>query len=210
MAKRGLYAKGVAKREEILDTALEVIAQQGYSSATVKELAAAVGLSQTGLLHYFGTKENLFTEVLRRRDVSGARTFAPQGNPVEKVPDFGALIAEIVQRNGEVPGLVQLSTSVTAEAIAVDHASHEYFRSRYSDITATFSRAAKAYQSDGLLDPRVDASKVGVLLMALIEGLQTQWLYNPELDMAAHIRYFWQLVQVGDARPAAATGSTAD
>lgn len=64
MAARGPYAKGKAKRAEILDTALRVIAEQGYSGATVKQLADAVGLSQNGLLHYFGSKDNLFLEIL--------------------------------------------------------------------------------------------------------------------------------------------------
>ena len=68
MARRGSYAKGVAKREEILERALEVIAREGYRGASVKELAEAVGLSQAGLLHYFDSKEELFTEILRKRD----------------------------------------------------------------------------------------------------------------------------------------------
>ena len=66
--RRGPYAKGKAKRAEILDVALEVIAREGYTGATVKELADAVGLSQNGLLHYFGSKDALFAEILRRRD----------------------------------------------------------------------------------------------------------------------------------------------
>ena len=73
MATRGSYAKGVAKRDEILTTALEVIARNGYRKTSIRDLAAEVGLSQTGLLHYFGTKEELFAEVLRKRDeIDGA------------------------------------------------------------------------------------------------------------------------------------------
>ncbi|HYP72739.1 MAG TPA: TetR family transcriptional regulator, partial [Microbacterium sp.] len=41
---RGAYAKGVAKREEILTRALQVIAREGYRGASVKEIAEAVGL----------------------------------------------------------------------------------------------------------------------------------------------------------------------
>src|SRR6478736_6791304 len=66
--RRGSYAKGVAKREEILERALDVIAAEGYRGASVKVLADAVGLSQAGLLHYFDSKEELFTEILRKRD----------------------------------------------------------------------------------------------------------------------------------------------
>ncbi|QUX31868.1 TetR family transcriptional regulator [Nocardiopsis akebiae] len=58
----------MAKRGEILDAALTVIGRDGYSRATVREIADAVGLSQNGLLHHFGSKERLFVEVLRHRD----------------------------------------------------------------------------------------------------------------------------------------------
>ena len=68
MAQRGSYAKGVAKRTEILDTALDVVARNGFRGTSVKELADSVGLSQAGLLHYFDSKDELFTAILRRRD----------------------------------------------------------------------------------------------------------------------------------------------
>ncbi|MBS1674133.1 MAG: helix-turn-helix transcriptional regulator, partial [Actinobacteria bacterium] len=68
MAKRGAYAKGVVKREEILAAALEIVGRLGYRNASVREIADAVGLSPAGLLHYFGTKEELFVEILRARD----------------------------------------------------------------------------------------------------------------------------------------------
>ena len=68
MPRPARYAKGIAKREEILDTALEVIARSGYARASVRELADAVGLSQAGLLHYFASKEELYAAILLRRD----------------------------------------------------------------------------------------------------------------------------------------------
>jgi AcrR family transcriptional regulator len=68
MAQRGSYAKGIAKREEILTSALDVIARNGYRRTSVRELADAVGLSQAGLLHYFSSKEELFQEIVRKRD----------------------------------------------------------------------------------------------------------------------------------------------
>ena len=75
--RRGSYAKGVAKREEILERALEVIAREGYRGASVKELADAVGLSQAGLLHYFDSKEELFTEIVRKRDEVDLAHYGP-------------------------------------------------------------------------------------------------------------------------------------
>src|SRR3954463_6957541 len=100
-ASRGPYAKGVAKREEILRAALEVIARHGYRKTSTRELASAVGLSEAGLLHYFGSKEKLFEEVLRVRDEVDT---ASSGDESDAVGKLGA----IVRHNSGVPGLVQL------------------------------------------------------------------------------------------------------
>jgi AcrR family transcriptional regulator len=56
------------QRSEILDVALDLFSRNGYDRTSVREIARRVDLSQAGLLHYFNSKEELFTEVLRRRD----------------------------------------------------------------------------------------------------------------------------------------------
>ncbi|MFF3222514.1 helix-turn-helix domain-containing protein [Nocardia suismassiliense] len=68
--------------------------QRGYLATSVAELAEAVGLSQGGLLHYFGSKEELFVAVLRKRDeidVAGLHGPAP------------AAFVALVRRNTRVP-----------------------------------------------------------------------------------------------------------
>ena len=72
MGTSGRYAKGEAKRQEILEVALALIAEHGFKKSTLREIGAAVGLSNAGVLHYFGSKEELFAEVLRLRDRSPA------------------------------------------------------------------------------------------------------------------------------------------
>jgi AcrR family transcriptional regulator len=44
MPKKGSYAKGIARREEIPTTALGVFAQKGYHGASLREIAQSVGL----------------------------------------------------------------------------------------------------------------------------------------------------------------------
>ncbi len=64
----GSYAKGIAKREEILSIALDLVAVNGFRRTSIKDIADAVGLTQAGLLHYFDSKDELWVEVLKRRD----------------------------------------------------------------------------------------------------------------------------------------------
>lgn len=66
--KRGSYSKGVLKRQEILSQALKLIAENGFESTKLRELAESVNLSEADLLHYFGTKDDLYVEILREND----------------------------------------------------------------------------------------------------------------------------------------------
>ncbi|WP_243076469.1 TetR/AcrR family transcriptional regulator [Microbacterium sp. SS28] len=189
MARRGAYAKGVAKREEILERALEVIAREGYRGASVKELADAVGLSQAGLLHYFDSKEELFTEILRKRDEVDARQFGDPASP-DTVVDSETLqegFVGIVRHNAEVPGLVQLFSRMAVDAADPQHPAHRYFLERGANLRSTFIAALSQRQAEGHLSDRVDPEMLARIFQAVADGLQLQWMQDPEIDMAAHV-----------------------
>ncbi len=53
-----------AVREKILAAALQVFGDKGYKEATVREIARIAGVAVGGLYPYFGSKEQLYVEVL--------------------------------------------------------------------------------------------------------------------------------------------------
>ena len=188
MARRGSYAKGVAKREEILTAALDVIARNGYRRTSVRELADAVGLSQAGLLHYFSSKEELFQEILRKRDEVDAAAFdIDVDQPIEAF--FG-----VIRHNSEVPGLVQLYAQLSTEACDPEHPAHAFFVERYVQFRAMFGGMLRDEQAAGTIDPDLDVDRIANLFLAAADGLQTQWMLDPSIDMAEHVAYLWHLV----------------
>lgn len=54
------------RREQILAAASLVFGERGYFGATTDQIAKAAGISQPYVVRMFGTKENLFIEVLSR------------------------------------------------------------------------------------------------------------------------------------------------
>jgi len=58
---------GDAKREELLDSAGVIWARLGVLSASLREVAAAMGTSGRMVFHYFGAREQFFDEVLKRQ-----------------------------------------------------------------------------------------------------------------------------------------------
>lgn len=193
MSEPGKYAKGIAKQEQIVDVALNVVAGQGYDGATIREVAAAAGLSKTGLLHHFPRKEDLFSEVLRRRDeIASERWLAERDTPTL---DSATLIADFVRDNAEVPGLVQLFTRLSSEATDPAHPAHEFFRQRYEQNRAATRELFADMVQRGELPSTLDPDKFAVIIAALEDGLQLRWLYDRQIDMAAHIAHLFEVLR---------------
>ncbi|MFJ3491128.1 TetR/AcrR family transcriptional regulator [Leifsonia aquatica] len=197
MARRGSYAKGVAKREEILSTALEVIGREGYRGASVKELADAAGLSQAGLLHYFDSKDELFTEILRKRDDLDLETYrSASGDPFR-------VFLRVMRHNAEVPGLVELYTRLAAEASDHAHPAHRFFVARRAAMHALFDGMVDDGRRAGRYPADLDMAAFGTILNATADGLQTMWLQDPTIDMASELERL--LVALGVLTPERST-----
>lgn len=186
-AARGPYAKGKAKRAEILDVALDVIDREGYASATVKELADAVGLSQNGLLHYFGSKDALFAEILRRRDeVTAVQIDAEHQDFAD---DLVQRILLAVDDEATSPGFTQLSLRVTGEATEPGHVAHDFLHDRYENVRFVVRDAVTRLQTAGRLSPEIDPAVAASLVFAAWDGLRLQWMYDKSIDIRANLLY---------------------
>ncbi len=108
-----------------------------------------------------------------------------------------------IARNREIPGLVQLYARLSNEASEPGHPAHPYFRERYDQVRAMWTENLTRLQAEGRLSAQVDPATLAVIASALVDGLQTQWTYDPELDMAEHLAYLLRVfLTTGDAAPA--------
>lgn len=205
MAQRGSYAKGVAKREEILERALDVVAREGYRGASVKEIADAAGLSQAGLLHYFDSKEELFTEILRKRDELDHRFFG--GSESEAESGGPAAFLEVIRHNTRVPGLVALYSRLAVDGADPSHPAHAYFLDRNERMRASFVDEARALHERGELATTIDPETIARLVQAVADGIQLQWLLDPSVDMTATVAALFDVLLPATS---GATGSVTD
>jgi AcrR family transcriptional regulator len=188
---RGNYAKGLARRQEIVDVALELFAVKGYDRTSVREIARQTGLSQAGLLHHFGSKEELFLEVLRLRDRRNDE-FYDQGER-HRVSIDG--LTHIVDHNAAQPGLVRLYVAMSAESTGDDSASRRFFTERYETLRKDIAADIRLRQDAGELPATLDPLGIATLLIAAADGLQIQWLLSPDsIDMGARLADLTQLL----------------
>ncbi|KDQ69683.1 TetR/AcrR family transcriptional regulator [Streptomyces halstedii] len=184
-ARRG-YAKGRAKRGEILDQAMALFGEAGYRGASLRVIATRCGISHPGLLHHFPTKESLLLAVLEHRDeVDGEWLDLGGTTGVQRLRGFAAL-AEL---NATRRGIVELFSVVSAEATSADHPAHAYFVRRYAHSVSGAELAYVQAREEGALRDGVDPALAGAQLIALMDGLQVQWLLSDgATDMAGVLR----------------------
>ncbi|MFE3289152.1 TetR/AcrR family transcriptional regulator [Rhodococcus sp. NPDC059234] len=182
----GSYAVGRARRARILHIAMEEFAENGYRGASLARIAERAELSQPGLLHHFRTKEELLAATLDLRDEMDVERFTgADGAALAGVAAMEALV-DLVERNQRVRGLVQLFTVLSAEAATADHPAHAWARNRYRRIRSFIAEAIRAGIASGEFRSDVDPEAHAFRVVALMDGLQQQWLVDAEaVDMGA-------------------------
>ena len=122
MAEAG-YAKGRARRAEIIEQARALFGEVGYRGASLREIAGRCGLSHPGLLHHFPTKESLLLAVLQQRDADDVAWLGQAGpGPLDPL----VRLVELARHNATRRGLAELFTVIAAEATSPEHPAHEY------------------------------------------------------------------------------------
>lgn len=186
--------RGDRRREAILETAVEVFGEQGFRGTSLREVARRVGISDAGLLHHFGSKVGLLAATIAERDeLDRVRR--------EDAEAAGATFVDTMRsqvgRNAQSPGLVALHVVLSAEATDPQHPAHESFQERYRQIRHQDDESFTRLQEAGRLRADLDPQRVGQLVTAMMDGLQLQWLLDPEaVDMVGLFDDFLRLLEI--------------
>lgn len=151
-------------------------------------IAEASGLSQTGLLHHFPSKEDLLAAVLERRDTRDVEDLSARRAAPARGWEVYDDMVELVRLNAEREALVRLFTNLAGEAVDPTHPGHDWLRRHHLAAVDSLTNALTQAVSDGAADPAVPARTIARQFVALMDGLQLQWLMAPdEVDMAADV-----------------------
>ncbi|MHA7247331.1 TetR/AcrR family transcriptional regulator [Arthrobacter tecti] len=185
---RGPYAKGAERREQIIKTATDVFASEGFDGAAMKRVAELVGVREATLFHYFSSKQELLTAVLAERDERVSELAGSGGLGLDMLP-------AVAKRNEQQAGLTTLYAVASATANDPEHDSHEYFRNRYEELVGTLAEEITELQKAGRVRLDLPAREAARLVIAVFDGVQLQWLYNKSVDMPEHLRLITNLLR---------------
>ena len=131
-----------ARREEVLDAALEEFAQRGYEGASTEDIARKAGISQPYLFRLFGTKKELFKAAVARcfRETLDLFQRAAEGRRGDEALDaIGQAYHEQLEENR-----LHLRAQMQAYAACDDPEIRAAVRAGYGDLVAYIRRVSGA------------------------------------------------------------------
>lgn len=190
---RGAYAPTGQRLNDIVQAAVELFATQGFRQTSTREIARAAGLSEAGMRHHFPNKDALLKAVLEHREAED------QAHHDAGAPGAGRVFAllDVVAKNASLSSIVELYVVLSAEATDPAHPAHEHFRSRYGWVNALMCEAYDALRAEGRLRSQASSPTLARQTIALLDGLQVQWLYDRSFDMVTEIRAFIEDIAPG-------------
>jgi hypothetical protein len=87
--------------------------------------------------------------------------------------------------------MVRLFTSLAGEAVDPDHPGHDWLRRHHASAVDSLTRALADAVADGTAQSLLPAPAIARQFVALMDGLQLQWLMAADqVDMAGDIASF--------------------
>ncbi len=188
--EQGGNARGRASKLEILEAATSLFGELGFHDASLRDIAGRVGMTHPGLLHHFPSKKALLSEVLAFRDEQDLA--AMQDLLDGQDLDYDRALVQVARWNATRPGVVALFATLSAEATSAKHPAHAFFIARYTQLLTRLTRFYVVLQAAGSLRAGTDPEVAAKTVLALMDGLQIQWLLalasgdtTLEVDMSA-------------------------
>jgi AcrR family transcriptional regulator len=171
------------KAQRIVDAMRDSVATRGAAGSTFEHVAREAGVSR-GLLHYyFGTKERLLVEVVRRDTELRIARLDEMLSEAKTADDvLNVLVSSLTDMIENDPGYFLLLYELFSAGRRNPDIQHEVGQL----FEATRSHVAKVFRSkedEGILSLRFDAEAVVAYLLAVADGFALQSLSDPSRDM---------------------------
>lgn len=181
-SKRGPYAKTLQRRQQIIDRVLTVYHDLGADGTSLRAIAQSIGVTHPVLVHQFGSREELFLEVLSEYD-ERIRRHVADASTVEDYLRRGA------EYSVSQPGLMALLSSMVSRALegSSSERSRAHFSARYAQLRAEFADLLRDGQRQGAVRTDLSAEDLAVVALAAADGLTTQWLLDGSESFTAGV-----------------------
>lgn len=178
------------RRERILGDALRLFAAKGLSATRVADIASAAEMSQGLLYHYFGSKEDIFTELVRRAfermNAAAHGLEAVQMPPREKIL---TAMTQLVRGIDEGEDFARTVLLIAQAGVSEDtpEAARRIIEAESGVPYEVVEKIMRQGQEDGSVRQH-DAAELAMLFWVTVKGLALHKAVNREAFKAPDVR----------------------
>lgn len=171
------------RRKQVIDTAIEAIAQDGFARTSIAEIAKRAGVSTGVITYHFKNKDELLEQCIRRL-FEAPNTYViekvdTKHTSIEKLETFIEANIEFMLKNRSH------STAMVSSfgAFNSETARHRILARQYTKIRKYLSRILDGGKSRGEFK-EFSTEAMAQLIFGTLEGLMNQWvLSEKEIDL---------------------------
>lgn len=190
---RGERKSTPERRNEIIRAASRTFGTKGYQKGSLIDIAEQVGMTHAGVLHHFGTKEQLLIAVLKYRDVEDLETLGTSKMPAGL--DLFQHLVSTALRNSKREGLVQTYAVITGESVTDDHPARGFVTTRFTDLRVLIEDALRVVCGPDMQDDI--CTNAATAIIGAMDGIQLQWLLDKDrVDLTEASRFAIEAILV--------------
>lgn len=167
-------------RSRLLESAARVFARRGLTQASVDEVAADAGFTKGAVYANFGSKEELFLEMLdvrfARRLVDMERVMSTGEPPEVQAREAGRDFVDFLSSD---PDWQRLFFEASLHA-SRDEAFRAKLQEHYATMRARMAAVLEARSAAGGFDPGVPFDRLATMIFAMANGIAFEQFVEPD------------------------------
>jgi TetR/AcrR family acrAB operon transcriptional repressor len=180
-------------RQSVIDAALKLFGQRGYSGTTLRLIADEAGCSRGPIYWHFANKEELFEEILAYSQVPLERLVTlcqDSTTPETTAADFARQWLRLLLDDVYFRQSFEIFLNKTEFTEAVSKTLQRE-RALTASLISTFSGFVTLYRSDNNITAESSSNAVAVSMYSYLMGLTQSWLFDPKLnDLSNNLEFF--------------------
>lgn len=175
------------RRAQIAGAVLRVVARDGVSGVTMRDVAEEAGWSTGVLNHYFDNKRALLVGGLRQASQEAGKNMVRALHSKRGTERVRAVLEEGMPLDARRAALCRIFFFFWAEGIS-DEAFGEELAAYYDSWRNLVRTAIEQGQGEGEVREQLDAQRLAEMLVALADGLAVQAMFDAKAMSAARTR----------------------
>ncbi len=183
------------RQKEIIDTAIELIAEQGIQVLTIKNLSQRIGIAESAIYRHFSSKTDILFGILSifiKSKEEMAKTLERSDlRPIEKLKQMLLGRFEYFSQNRAIATVI-----FSEELFRNDQKMSELIYETMTSVQNTIIRVIEEGQKAGEIRHDISARHLGYMITGAIRLIVMHWRYsNFKTDLIEEGEKFWESVK---------------